>query len=909
MCKSSTICNFFRRFPMKQSQRLASIFVILAILTSSACSVLKEPTPTQAPPSPTAAVQVIPSSAPTDTPVPLPTDTPTPTPVPLPPRLAYHTPARGEEQSLEGAVVLTFDQAMDAGTVEAAFSIEPEVAGTFDWPDERTLIFQPKAAFDRATQYRVAVDESAASADGLPLRESVDMRFATVGYLEVTAAQPADGTEEVDMETRVTVMFNRPVVPLTSIGQMADLPQPLSFDPPVQGQGEWLNTSIYIFTPDYGFAPATAYTARVASGLADTTGGVLAEDYTWTFSTKLPAVVRTFPYNKSIYASPYTSITVTFNQPMDSALAQEHFQLIPSEIYEALPGTFSWQDDDQLLVFQPNEPLEMGQQYNAIVTQGAPAAGGTEGTQYDYDWTFQVAEYPRVVATDPFDGEIEADPSGSVRITFSSPMDPATLTDNFTIAYRDLLSGESGVITATQVYSYWHRSDTRLNLSFGRGPSTAYTITLKADLAGRYGHKLDEPYTFSFSTRQLDPALYFMTPGRVGTYNAYTTTQAYVAHRNVSEVTFNLYTLSQSDFVRLNGYQSWKAWDDFWPDDTELVRQWTLPLDAPTNQSGVTGTPVATLEGGELEPGFYVLIASSPDVSMLRWPRQILAVSRANLTLKRTRTESLVWATDLLTGQPISGMEISLYDERGKAIASGNTGSDGVLRAAHQEIDMWDSCIAIGQREGDLAVVISDWEEGISPWSFDLDTEFYAAEYVGHLYTDRPIYRPGQKVYFKGVFRKDDDARYSLPDSIETKLWRLLPGGRIPQTRVPGQCRDRATGLRSGRQNKRICPGHILLWRAGGRGRGALGRADQRLLFQLYRPWPLRFYRLRLDILALRTLWQLWRTDRRGHGPDRFRRPLHFQPPGRYRRENAIANLYPGSHRHRRQQPGGQQPH
>ena len=780
---------------MKQLRRFTTFLVILVILTSFACSVFKEPTPTAVPPSPAVAVQVLPTSTvepptpvPTDTPAPtpIPTDTPTPLP-PVPPRLAYRSPARGEEQSLDGTVVLTFDQPMDASAVEAAFATEPKVEGTFDWPDARTLVFRPRKAFDRATQYRVSVDETATSAEGLPLREVVDLRFATVGYLEVTATQPADGTEEEDMDARVTVMFNRPVVPLTSIQQQADLPQPLSFDPLVEGQGEWLNTSIYIFTPDEGLAPATTYTARVAAGLTDTTGGILAEDHTWTFATKLPAVIRTYPANNAIYASPYTTVTVTFNQPMDSVLAPEHFKLTPSGSDEALSGTFRWEDDDEVMIFEPDESLDLGRQYNAVVTKGALAAGGTEGTQYNYEWGFQIVEYPRVVNTEPFNGMADASPYGSVRITFSSPMNPETLTDNLSVVYQSLLTGETGAITATRVYSYWYRSDEVLDLSIGRQASTAYTVTLGSDLAGRYGHKFGEPYTLSFATRELDPMIYSMVPGRVGTYNAYTTTMAYVAHRNVSEVTFSLYTLSQRDFLRLSGQESWKVWEDFWPAATELVREWAVPVSALTNETGIASSAVATLEGGELEPGLYFLVLSAPGISQSRQPRQVMVVSQSNLTFKRTLTEALVWATDLLTGQPIPGMEMTLYDGKYNQIASGTTDGDGVFRAAHKAIDMWSSLIAIGRREGDLAAVVSEWEEGISPWAFGLNAEFYAADYVGHLYTDRPIYRPGQKVYFKGIFREDDDARYSLPQGVGKVTVRIedSQGKKLYEEKLP----------------------------------------------------------------------------------------------------------------------------
>ena len=33
----------------------------------------------------------------------------------------------------------------------------------------------------------------------------------------------------------------------------------------------------------------------------------------------------------------------------------------------------------------------------------------------------------------------------------------------------------------------------------------------------------------------------------------------------------------------------------------------------------------------------------------------------------------------------------------------------------------------------------------------------------GYLYTDRPIYRPNQEVFFKGILRTNDDLHYSLP--------------------------------------------------------------------------------------------------------------------------------------------------
>ncbi|MEA3340394.1 MAG: Ig-like domain-containing protein, partial [Chloroflexota bacterium] len=247
--------------------------------------------------------------------LPGPTPTPTPPPEPLPPQVIQAMPARGEEQQLDAPLQLVFDQPMDAETVEAAFTIEPAVAGAFAWPSERVMLFEPSSSgFERATKYTVTIEKSALSAEKLQLDEPVKLHFTTVGFLEVTAVQPAEDTTEVAADGTVTVLFNRPVVPLTAIENLGDLPQPLTFDPPVSGTGEWLNTSIYLFTPaeNEGFAPATTYEARVAAGLADTTGGVLVDDYVWQFTTLMPAVVGSYPDADTIYVSPEPVVHVAF---------------------------------------------------------------------------------------------------------------------------------------------------------------------------------------------------------------------------------------------------------------------------------------------------------------------------------------------------------------------------------------------------------------------------------------------------------------------------------------------------------------------------------------------------------------------------------------------------------------------
>ncbi|MCX7681512.1 MAG: Ig-like domain-containing protein [Anaerolineae bacterium] len=732
--------------------------------------------------------------------LPRPALTPTPTvraPLsPLPPKVLQITPAPGEEHPLDAPVQLVFDQPMDAGAVESAFAIEPHVAGEFRWLTDRVVQFRPAGTgFKRATRYTVTLKENARSKEGLALVEPVQFRFTTVGFLEVATVQPADGATEVATDAVVTVLFNRPVVPLLAIEDQAGLPQPLTFDPPVKGKGEWLNTSIYTFKPDEGFDPATTYRARVAASLTDTTGGVMAGDFTWEFTTIMPAVAATYPDRDTIYVSTLPTVCVAFNQPMDHASAEAAFSLEHLDTGETVGGTFEWLEGGlavpggeayepywyswsegegpervgvETMCFTPARPLDFGARYVAQVAQGARGAKGNAGTASAYKWAFDTIAYPRIVSTRPADGESGVDPWTRLEVVFSSPMDPRSISGNFTI---------SPPVSPTQVYTYWWENDTHLEISFPTRASSEYAVTIGSGLRGRYGHPLEKGATIRWTTRAYDPLVRLNTPYPLGTYSAYTETMVYVTARNLGRVNLALYRIPAEDFLRLNGRDWWSYWENYRGSQANLVREWSINVAPPLNESRIYGTNLSGREGGALPPGIYYLEARGdystmyPDAAPPQYSepeRRMLIVSRHNLTMKTGPTEALVWATDLRSGDVLPGLPVSVMDETGQLLAEGKTSADGVFFGTlSRTVDMWEPLFAfVGDPdapEDDFAAVVSQWDSGISPWMFDLPVEYYPSRYRGYLYTDRPIYRPGQTVYFKGILRQDDDAHYELP--------------------------------------------------------------------------------------------------------------------------------------------------
>ena len=105
---------------------------------------------------------------------------------------------------------------MDEASATAAFSIVPEAEGEVTVEGDR-IVFTPAEPLDRAARYQVTIAETAKGVAGLALSAPLSFAFNTLGYLEVTGTQPPQGAEEVATDVLVTVVFNRPVVPLMSM--------------------------------------------------------------------------------------------------------------------------------------------------------------------------------------------------------------------------------------------------------------------------------------------------------------------------------------------------------------------------------------------------------------------------------------------------------------------------------------------------------------------------------------------------------------------------------------------------------------------------------------------------------------------------------------------------------------------
>ncbi len=714
-------------------------------------------TPTELPPKPTVVVTSMPETI-------------------LAPMVIQRYPQRGQKHAAHDVVELTFDQSMNRDSIEDAFEMlhasdEPTtIDGEINWVDDRTMHFKPEQPLARASTYDVILTQHATTNTGMPLRQPYTFRFETIGFLEVSQVIPAPDTTEIETDSTITVMFNRPVVPLTTLNKMEDLPHPLVFEPETEGTGEWLNTSIYIFTPSQPLAGGTNYTVKVMTNgdtpLQAIDGAILQDDFTWQFSTIPPQILSVHPQPDSEQVGIESTIIVYFNQPIDPESAQDLFSLTtggqtiegkfyvdnnptPKPIEMREFGAIYWAEasrpnllSSSTLTFTPTNPLDFKTTYQVRIESSVKSLSGGEGMRESFTSQFTTVPLPKILTTNPHDGEQKVNPHTDFSIEFNTRIDPTTVMDNITF---------TPPLSPAQVYTSSWRNE--FSIYFSPKPDEYYVVEIDDGIADPYGNTIPRGKTVRFRTDDLPAEYRLHVPSFVATYNASQPIRIPVQHTNIDVLILELYQIDPLLLTQRN----WR-WDDDVPIGASLIRTMQESLEAPDNQREMT-----MLDLNLLEPGFYLLETDSPDIDEGYYGnhRHVLMVSDLNLTMKTSPDEILLWATALENGQPVVDLSIMIVEFNDSDSVGKNVQTDNEGIAISKRNPDYESVIAFS--ESPFVAISQDWKRGLNRRDFGVVEGLPYQDFRLHVDTDRPIYRPGQTVNFKGVVRVDDDSIFSLP--------------------------------------------------------------------------------------------------------------------------------------------------
>ena len=150
--------------------------------------------------------------------------------------------------------------------------------------------------------------------------------------------------------------------------------------------------------------------------------------------------------------------------------------------------------------------------------------------------------------------------------------------------------------------------------------------------------------------------------------------------------------------------------------------------------------------------------------------RALIYFGEAVMTRKVTPMQTILRIARMSNGEPAAGAQVSALDENLKEITAATTGADGLVA--------FDQA-AIPQAKYFQAVL--EGSTTLQPlWLSDQFSSGYISASQpeamrGYTFTDRPLYRPGQEVHFKGLVREEKNGTLQI-SAGKTVKWTIERG-------------------------------------------------------------------------------------------------------------------------------------
>ncbi|HWW18534.1 MAG TPA: Ig-like domain-containing protein, partial [Candidatus Saccharimonadales bacterium] len=421
-----------------------------------------------------------------------------------PPSVVSTIPVSGATAvGVNTTISATFSEAMNAATINAAtFTVTgpgaTPVAGVVTYAGN-TATFTPTAILANSTLFTATITTGAKDPAGVPLAANFVWTFTTAPPPTVVCTVPANGAVTVAESITVTATFSVPMDATTIKVTTFTLTGPGATT--VTGSVNYAGNTA-TFTPGVLLAASTLYTATITTGAKDATGAALAANFVWTFTTaSTPAVTSTVPASGASNVPLNQKITATFSIPMSAGTitAAGTFTVAVAGGGAAVAGTVTYDTPSNTATFAPTVALAASTQYTATVTTAAKSVQGN-ALASNYIWSFTTgvagnASAPFVTSTNPANAATSVPLNQRIAATFSTFMDPATITatGTFTVA----VAGGGAAVPGTVSYA----GRTAIFSPTGNlAASTQYTVTITTAAKDLTGVAVAANFVWSFTT-------------------------------------------------------------------------------------------------------------------------------------------------------------------------------------------------------------------------------------------------------------------------------------------------------------------------------------------------------------------------------------------------------------------------
>jgi alpha-2-macroglobulin len=631
------------------------------------------------------------------------------------------------------------------------------------------------------------------------------------------------------------IRFSEPMVMPDAVGKQAEAP--IVVQPAVAGKWTWLSTQSGVFAPTEPPALGAKYRLTLRGNLKDAGGKAVKGPFSETLETPAFRVKGwVAPRYLNVDNAPTRPfLSVLFSAPVDAKTIAERIWFlgpgmikVPAKVTQAQPklggdhafpeyrsddrSPLAWADafrvahetaaDGNALaealrtaqknhVFvEPVNELTPGENWTMIVAQGLPAAAGGYKLALPYE--------VKVGRVRPFTVERVATEnlinSGKLlTLDFSKPFGKSVTREN--IAQWVKVEPEPPGLKVEMASSVWSDAAVAVKGNFELGRD--YTVSVAAGIESAEGQKM-EAWSKAVSFAPVKSRLYFQE---------YSTHQQRTGNRefrvlgvNTSHfrITARLVPREQTA-AALAAYRAYDNYEGKLDDEYHTrVEDAAIPGEVVWSQDfrptqKVDEKFIIPLKWDEIlgvgRTGTVFLTAEQPDKTAPNVPRvgtQAL-VQVTNLgVIWKGGAGGFAQVFSLQTGKPVAGAKVALLDEKGASLASATSAADGTARLPKAEKSEW-LAVTFGDDQqlvpfGDERRELEFGRFRINMWGDEEDIYDFGGEEGGTLrgtmFSDRPVYKPGETVHLKAVVRDYTPDRPHIPAGRKGTLRVFAPDGR-----------------------------------------------------------------------------------------------------------------------------------
>ena len=334
-------------------------------------------------------------------------------------------------------------------------------------------------------------------------------------------------------------------------------------------------------------------------------------------------------------------------------------------------------------------------------------------------------------------------------------------------------------------YDYWDRRDyfflkiagdfayrTNLTLKVRKG----FPSCKSANSANKVVEALAEDYLHTFRREDENPFVAFADEGRylppIG--------KRLIALEcmNVSNITASISAVPGLNIVQMLSLEEGKyrkIYKNYWGGKDSFVEDLSVTMENVniSTKNELNVQEEVTLPLPKENGIYFVKVQGEKGTAESR----VVVISDLAITARRTKEKLFVWVTSLSTGTPVGGAKVRIFSSAANLLADGVADENGLCECVQKADGEPFVVLASSADESDATFVAlaksSEVEE-------DFSSEGYRPSYLkeGDLavfaWTERGIYRHGERVFFHALVRGADMA---APKSIPLEVVLYKPGG------------------------------------------------------------------------------------------------------------------------------------